>query len=126
MTGKDTNEAQEPAPAGGAGVPLAQAIGARNLIVIIVAMPLVFLAAVAAVIMLAGPPKERKARTASVAASPQDATAPLLLPEGGRIVAMTLDGDRLAVNVDAPGGGRIVVYDLRTGAVERIIPVRSE
>src|SRR5690554_6045244 len=125
MTGKDTNEAQEPAPAGGAGVPLAQAIGARNLIVIIIAMPLVFLAAVAAVILIAGPPKGRTAKPApaSAAVMPADAPAPLLLPEGGRIVALTLDGDRLAVNVEAPSGGQIIVYDLRAGAVERIVPV---
>lgn len=38
-----------------------------------------------------------------------------VLPLGGRIGDMILDGDRLAVRVDGPLGSEILVFDVRRG-----------
>ena len=55
----ETKQTEESTPAG-AGAPLANAIGARNLMIIIVTMPLVFLVVVMATISILGDPKERR------------------------------------------------------------------
>ena len=125
------------------GLPLARAIGTRNLIIIIVTMPLVFIFVVLGVIAIAGDPGKREARLAETASSaleqpaayrgaieplqaalPQSA-APLVLSEGASIAAMALDGDRLAIRIEADSGGEIVIYDLATGAQIQKIPVRN-
>lgn len=105
----------------------ASALGARTLITIIVAMPVVFLAAVIGVIMVFGSPDGKK--TDKPAAAPaytavtSDAVAPIALPDGAKPVGMALDGDRLALRVDGPDGETIIVYDLAEGRILTTIPV---
>lgn len=111
------------APSGG-GLPLARAIGTRNLLIVIFTMPLVFLAVVLAIIVFAGKPA-REARAAGEASAAAPVPAPILLPEDGRIVAMNVDGDRLVLRVEHKGGGDIVVYDLAKGRTLRTVPVRT-
>lgn len=137
------------------GASLAQAIGARNLMIIIVTMPLVFLIVVMATIAVFGRPGAGKdagadlgmaraggeretlaqpgpsaqGSTGVTAASPASLTldpAPLVLPPGAEISSMALDGDRLVLSVDGKDGGEIIVYDLASGAmVQRIKVVRE-
>ena len=52
---------------------------------------------------------------AAMPAGERPAVAALALPQGARVTAMALDGDRLAVQVESPAGGHIVVLDLATG-----------
>jgi len=121
---------------------LAAAIGARNLIIVIITMPLAFVAVVAASLALFGKPGGEDEATSpdivrSVAASevltqpPQGVTPPapvsaaarasLVLSAKEDIAAMALDGDRLALRVKGPSGGSIVIYDLTSGAeIQRI------
>src|SRR5262245_46256776 len=116
--------APESAPPG-AGV-LANAIGARNLMIVIVTMPLVFLIVVMATITIVGRPGDRdegRAKgavhsvPADVAVLEQPAAlgrgaagaasasllsgdpAPLALPRGAKIASMALDGDRLVLRI---------------------------
>lgn len=134
MTEQTTqNEAPPPPP----GLPLAQAIGTRNLLIIIVTMPLVFVLVVVATLSVFGRPgagRERAAATTPVATLEQPAArvtlplaanagapAPLILPRGGALGAMALDGDRLALRIDTPEGGQIVIYDVVRGVeIQRI------
>lgn len=125
-------------------LPLAQAIGTRNLIIIIITMPLVFIIVVMATLMIFGRPgdREQSANPDAVRSVPLAQTldsleqpgapahaptlaggAPLALPAGASIGAMALDGDRLAVRLDGPGGGEIVIYDLARGEEIRRIRV---
>lgn len=48
------------------------------------------------------------------AGAPWDTT--IELPAGTTIVATDVDGDRLAVTLDGPGGRSVDVYDMPTGA----------
>lgn len=125
MSADQTSPAGETAqdPPSGGGLPLARAIGTRNLLIAIFTMPLVFLAAVLAIIVFAGKPA-REARAAGEAVA-APVSAPVLLPEGGRIVAMNIDGDRLVLHVEHDGGGDIIVYDLAKGRTLRTVPVRT-
>lgn len=134
----------EQAPAPGGASSLAHAIGARNLFIAIVTMPIVFLLVVMAVIAFFGKPGAKPERAADgvrpgavlsqpapIAAAPSAAApvhpaaafdpAPLILPSGDDITAMAVDGDRLVLRVKGRSGGEIIVYDLATGAtVKRI------
>lgn len=137
------------------GAWLAQAIGARNLMIIIVTMPLVFLVVVMATIAVFGRPGAGKdagadlsmaraggeretlaqpgpsaqGSTGVIRPSPASLTldpAPLVLPPGADIASMALDGDRLVLSVEGEEGGEIIVYDLASGAmVQRIEVVRE-
>lgn len=49
-----------------------------------------------------------------------------ILPPGGRIGDMILDGDRLAVRVDGPLGSEILVFDVRRGRQLGRIQLRPE
>lgn len=126
---------------------IARSIGSRNLMIIIVTMPLVFLAVVAGIISVFGGDDddaaivspaavpviaERLAEPAPLAAQANGATAAAAiaanpsaigLPAGSDVTAMSLDGDRLALRVDGPQGGFIVIYDLSAGAVVQRIAV---
>jgi hypothetical protein len=124
--------------------PLAQAIGTRNLLIIVVTMPLVFLIVVMATLSIFGSPDKRERVAAAskgsematleqpapgrvtlpIAAS-TGAAAPLLIPQGAALGALALDGDRLAVRIDTPDGGAIVVYDLVRGVEIQRIEVRE-
>lgn len=122
----------------------AQSIGARNLFIAIVTMPIVFLLVVMAVIALFGKPG---VKTEKVAAAPETAPAQsvlsqpaplaatgaqtvsafepssLILPAGEDITAMAVDGDRLVLRVKGPSGSAIVVYDMAAGATVKRIKI---
>ncbi|MEQ8935979.1 MAG: hypothetical protein RIE56_09345 [Amphiplicatus sp.] len=142
----DLDDPHRAAPAAGeqqGSLPLARAIGTRNLIIIIVTMPLVFIFVVLGVIAIAGDPGKREARLAEPALAPLEqpaayrgavaplqttlpqSAAPLVISKGESIGAMALDGDRLAVRIEGDLGGEIVIYDLATGAQLQKIPVRN-
>jgi hypothetical protein len=138
----DATMQEAPTAATAAGMSgLAQAIGARNLFIAIITMPIVFLLVVMAVIALFGKPG---ARTERIAESPRTETvlsqpaplaatpaapvaafepAPIILPSGEDVAAMAVDGDRLVLRVKGPSGGAIVVYDLATGATLKRIRI---
>lgn len=126
---------------------LAHAIGARNLMIIIITMPLVFLIVVMAVISIFGRPGDNNdPRLAPVASATGLETlsqplggvttpsavayaispAPLVVPEGASISSMALDGDRLVMRVEGVGDGEIIIYDLARGAVVQRIPVMAQ
>lgn len=121
---------------------LATSIGSRNLMIIIVTMPLVFVAVVATIISVFGGDDSADAtairsepapievlsepapvqRSAGVGAlSPTPAGIPL--STGAQVAAMALDGDRLAVRVEGPSGAEVVIYDLAAGQVVQRIPI---
>lgn len=125
----------------------AASIGTRNLMIIIVTMPLVFLVVVMAIIaVFGGNDDDAVASVAPPAASPVvrstpvevlsepaiagvqsvlpvNAAAPIALPDGAEAGAISLDGDRLAVRIDGPDGAAIVIYDLTQGAVIQTVPI---
>ena len=126
---------------------LAASIGVRNLWIIILAMPAVFLVVVAAIIAIFGKPRsepktelppieavELEARPNSDASgevsvevtNPSVGTAPITIPRDAAAGSIALDGDRLAIRVDGPAGVVIVVYDLAKGEVIARVPVRAE
>ena len=126
---------------------IARSIGSRNLMIIIVTMPLVFLAVVAGIISVFGGGDdetavaaetaapvsvERLAEPAPLTTGASGATAATTiaadpsaigLSAGSDVTAMSLDGDRLALRVDGPEGVSIVIYDLSAGTVVQRIPV---
>ncbi len=121
----------EASPAAGVGG-LAQSIGTRNLWIIILTMPAVFLVAVAAIIAIFGKPKKDEAElgapvavedVADVDAAPTDIAALALAP-GETVGAIALDGDRLAVRVAGPDGVVVVIYDIVKGEEIARIPVK--
>lgn len=150
MTDEDASPLRDDAAQPGVGAAIANAIGARNLMIIIITMPLVFLIVVMATLAIFGRPggdtdgvDESQVVSASAPATlvqpdaaPPELTgvtppspaaltldpAPLMLPAGADITSMALDANRLAVRVEnKDGGGEIVVYDLASGApVQRI------
>lgn len=146
MSDAANDKAADSAPAPASGfMGVAGSIGARNLIVIIITMPLVFLLVVMATIALFGRPGAEKgdvrrsivaepleildqpaplraAAPASPAAASHDTIA---LKPGEDISAMALDGDRLVLRVRGEGGGEIIVYDLALGAIVRRVAVEA-
>ncbi|WP_375202066.1 hypothetical protein [Hyphococcus sp.] len=113
---------------------IAQSIGTRNLWLIILTMPAVFLVAVAAIIAIFGKPKKEETAAAAPAAiegtAPATASsaggAPIALGEGQSAGAIALDGDRLAVRVDGPDGAVVIVYDIVKGEEIARIPVTRD
>ncbi|MBB5518324.1 hypothetical protein [Amphiplicatus metriothermophilus] len=118
---------REDAPPSGA-LPIASVIGARNLLIIIITMPLFFLGAFLAALFIFGPKEAREAARADAparAAFPEP-RQPIALPAGARVSAMTLDGDRLALSVETEAGAsRVIIYDLAAGAVAAEIPLET-
>ncbi len=120
---------------------IATSIGSRNLMIIIVTMPLVFVAVVTAIIAVFGRDDDAEVVSAAAPTSVERLAEPALtrgateattvsgdasaigLAEGANITAMSLDGDRLALRVDGPDGVSIVIYDLAAGAVVQRISV---
>ncbi|MBY0421637.1 MAG: hypothetical protein K2Q06_04980 [Parvularculaceae bacterium] len=99
------------------GLPIAEAIGTRRLVIAIVTMPIIAVLAVTLIILYA----KSRPRPAPVAVD-----APLTLPAGGRIVETETNGRRLIVRIEtADGGGAIVVYDIETGRLLRTIDMRA-
>ena len=125
-----TNDETEAAAAPSTGFgDLAQSIGTRNLWIIILAMPAVFLVIVAAIIAIFGGAEEEEADIAAPAVvedravtAPSAASAPIALGAGEAAGAIALDGDRLAVRVDGPDGVVVVVYDIAQGEEIARIP----
>ena len=120
----------------------AQNIGARRLMIAIVAMPFFFILLLVAIIAVVGLPEDEAADQAAegapavetapdAAAAPAErvetmAPSPALAPLSGAAPgAMALDGDRLAVRVERPDGAVIVIYDLSQGAVTHEIPLEA-
>ncbi len=130
----------------------AASIGVRNLMIIIVTMPLVFIVVVMAIIAVFGGDDEEPAlaeapapveRGGAVRSSPADnlvepapgvpAVKPLrasvpsgvALPAGAEAGAIALDGDRLAIRIDGPDGVTVVIYDVTTGERVQTISVSA-
>ncbi|MEQ1929927.1 MAG: hypothetical protein ABL957_05260 [Parvularculaceae bacterium] len=119
-----------------------RAAGTRNLLVVIITMPLVFIAVVAASLMIFGKPGPERVASEIVRSTPTSdvleqpmlaagvaaplaaslgASAPFVLSAGEDITAMAVDGNRLVLRVKGDSGGAIVIYDLAQGAeVQRI------
>jgi len=150
---------------------LVQAIGTRNLLIVIVTMPLVFLIVVMATIAIFGNPDDRdegapvdagkaetspqaprhasgavasierleqpgndRARLAKGAALSASAVsldtfvadpAPIILPKNVKPTAIALDGDRIALHIEGPDGGAIVLYDAVNGRVLQQIAIQN-
>jgi hypothetical protein len=102
---------------------LAHAIGARNLKIAIVAMPIIFLVLIALIILIFGKRDTvAPVEAATVIEESGAVDAPLVaehvaLSTGQTPGALALDGDRLAVRIDGPDGVEVVVYDLAKGEV---------
>ncbi|WP_428406994.1 hypothetical protein [Hyphococcus sp.] len=131
MTETDNNNQQAAgAPAAGFSG-LAQSIGTRNLWIIILTMPAVFLLVVAAIIAVFGKPKKEDAEIAAPAvveettAAPA-AASPIALKAGESAGAIALDGDRLAVRIDGPDGVVVVIYDIAKKEEIARIPIASD
>jgi len=108
---------------------LAESIGARNLWIIILTMPAVFLVLVAAIIAVFGKPKPAEPEEAAVVEEGVAAdVATEALPEAIAVPvdaapgAIALDGDRLAVRLDGPDGAVIVIYDIAKGEEVTRVP----
>jgi len=135
VTDNNKNEEAGGKPSG--ALPLASSIGSRNLIIIIVTMPLVFAVVLLGTILIFGKHKRQPGEDAPSALpafeagplssgdAPAIDPAPLILPAGAEIASMALDGDRLVLQIARPGEDReeIIVYDLSRGAQTTRIPV---
>ncbi len=103
-------------------------IGTKNLKIIIITMPFVFLIVVGLIIAVFGRPGERASAAPAIAQStsihsPENGGG-FILPGDAVIESMALDGDRLAVHVNMQDGAMIVIYDLQQEIVMQTIPVR--
>ncbi len=131
MSEQETSDQQAPPATGFAG--LAESIGTRNLWIIILAMPAVFLVIIAAIIMMFGKPGDEEAAAAPVieesavaAPVPETLPAEIAIPAGAAPGAIALDGDRLAVRLDGHDGVEVVIYDLAKGEVVARVPFRTQ
>lgn len=133
-----------PAPSSVAGM-----IGTKNLLIIIVTMPFVFLVVVMAIIAIFGNPGEETSAAAEgtapvvetiaieepaadgqrvvlpIPAASDDAVGAIALPAGAEAGAISLDGNRLAVRVESDDGAMIVIYDLSQNTVVQTVPITA-
>ena len=118
----------EEVPASGFGG-VAQAIGSRNLIIVILVMPVIFIGGLFAILFMTGKlggkldaPSEAAAVVEPAvegrAGAPVVSAAPDFTGSGQGAAGIALDGDRLAVRFDGPDGAEVIVYDL---AQERVV-----
>ncbi len=133
-----------PTPSSVAGM-----IGTKNLLIVIVTMPFVFLVVVMAIISIFGRPDDAVSDVNRVVQSipisngsleepalsePQRVVLPIAvaaegtvggitLPVGAEAGAMSLDGDRLALRIETPDGPMIVIYDLVQNSVVQTVPL---
>lgn len=108
------------------GLPIAEAIGTRRLVVAIVAMPIVAIAAVVAIILYAQGRPVRATRPVEAAQAPATQT-PVVLPAGARIAETTSDGRHLILRIEAPSGaGEIAIYDIASGRRLRTIAIVAQ
>ena len=143
----DPLEFREAAPAASS---VAGMIGTKNLLIIIVTMPFVFLVVVMAIIAIFGNPGDDEVSAAAEGAAPvvetiaieepaaegqrvvlpipaatDDAVGAITLPAGAEAGAISLDGNRLAVRVESDDGAMIVIYDLTQNTVVQTVPITS-
>lgn len=141
----DPLEFREAAPSASS---VAGMIGTKNLLIIIVTMPFVFLVVVMAIIAIFGSPGDDDVADAAESASPvvetiaieepavsgqrvvlpipaasDNAASAIALPAGAQAGAISLDGNRLAVRVEGDDGAMIVIYDLAQNAVVQTVPI---
>lgn len=137
MSDREEMDQDEIGPALPSGI--GAVIGTRNLLIIIVTMPLVFIVVVAGIIMLFGSPRDKdseqqtarsavhstpiEAADAALAIAASDGSA-IVLPDGAAAGAISLDGDQLAVRIDSDEGAAIVIYDLTQSRVVQTVPLR--
>lgn len=137
---RDQNEPMDLKKKSSSFADIAASIGTRNLMIIIVTMPLVFLAVVTVIIAVFGRDDEdgivsapadavivdrlAEPALASAGATPASPAA-ISVDAGANITAMSLDGDRLALRIDGPTGVSIVIYDIAEGVVVQRIPVTN-
>ncbi|MEM8770301.1 MAG: hypothetical protein AAGD92_01510 [Pseudomonadota bacterium] len=145
---QDAGGAETDAP-GASFQSLGASIGARNLLIIIFTMPLVFLAIIMGVIAMSRggpedvanadaaaspaaaiesatpPPATSRNRTPDSAPTARAAAAAAGLPMEAAVGAISLDGDRLAVRIDGPNGAEVVIYDWRLNQVVQRVPVSA-
>ncbi|MGI9383438.1 MAG: DUF6476 family protein, partial [Methyloligellaceae bacterium] len=76
-----------------------------------------FVAVIAAIVYQAGKLGDKQDTLVPTRAPVTAAGGAFILPVGAEIMAMALDGDRLALHVKGPEGAEIVVIDTATGAV---------
>ncbi|WP_425410263.1 hypothetical protein [Hyphococcus sp.] len=117
MTGTENDYAPSPGAEPSKFGSLAHSIGARNLILIIIAMPFFFLVAVMGVIAVFGAPQKAAGGETIAGETPAVSADALSYPAGAAPGAIALDGDRLAVRIDGPDGVTVIVYDLEKGEV---------
>lgn len=68
----------------------------------------------------------RSAALGADRASLSSPAAAIELPEGARVVAIALDGDRLAVHVDGPESAGVIIYDALEGRVVAEVPFAEQ
>ncbi len=129
---------------------VASMIGTKNLLIIIVTMPFVFLVVVMAIIALFGgsddaveaaspgavrsvaadaleePAANAQRVVLPIPAATDGALSGITLPAGAEAGAISLDGDRLAVRVESEDGAMIVIYDLAQNVVVQTVPITTE
>ena len=127
-------------------------IGTKNLLIVIVTMPFVFLVVVMAIISIFGRSDDAVSDVNRVVQSisptnasleepaitePQRVILPIAatadgslrgitLPVGAETGAMSLDGDRLALRIETGEGPMIVIYDLAQNTVVQTVPILTE
>ena len=135
-----------------AAASVAGMIGTKNLLIVIVTMPFVFLVVVMAIISIFGRPddavsdvnrvvqsigtpngsleepaiSETQRVVLPIAAAASGSIGGITLPVGAEAGAMSLDGDRLALRVETAGGPMIVIYDLAQNRVVQTVPILTE
>ncbi|MCC7252277.1 hypothetical protein [Hyphomicrobium sp.] len=110
-----------------AGEAFARNVKERVLVFIVVFLGLLILAGLAAVVLriiyLSSTPGAQRTMP-EAGQSAVAATADRLdLPAGGSVKSVSVNGDRLAVHYEAPGGAGIVILDVASGAVLRRVDV---
>ena len=93
----------------------------RKLKIAVIAMGVLlvggFAFVMAAIVYQASKLGEEEAAPASAPVTAAAVEGAFVLPDGGRIVSMDLDGNRLALHVKGPETSEIVVIDVATGQV---------
>lgn len=91
----------------------------RNLKIVVSVLGLLIFVGLAAVaikvVLLANKPAGSSVSSRSVTATAGGATVSFELPNGAKIVSVSLSGNRLAVQHDGPSGPGIVILDAETG-----------
>lgn len=112
-----------PSPPPPSAASLAAAIGTKRLIIAIAAMPFIFAAITAGIVLYVRAHRAPAVTETAAVAAPALAAEPLHVPAGGRIVETLSDGRHLIVRIEAPGGGEIAVYDVASGRRLWSLPV---